>query len=270
MSKLKTLGLRVPTQLARLAAAQGASWSDPHRGSRHVRGYGTAWDKLRIQILKRDCYVCQCTECSASNRVRPATEVDHLTPKARGGTDDPSNLRAINRECHRRKTVADSHGGSDEQKRSRRRRTAHEDTQGIKPSFDIGALMASGGYRPGAGKPKGSKNKRPGSAQGNDTVAPPSAPVSAGLTRLEHMLAIMNDPKADPASRARMAIAAAPVVHQRSIEPGKNEMKAKAAKSAAHIGAININVPEGTSRASAGQIASEMARRLKIAESRHR
>jgi len=33
-----------------------------------------------------------------------AHEVDHIIPKAQGGTDDPGNLRAINRDCHRAKT----------------------------------------------------------------------------------------------------------------------------------------------------------------------
>lgn len=36
-----------------------------------------------------------------------ATEVDHITPKAKGGTDDADNLQAINAECHKRKTAED-------------------------------------------------------------------------------------------------------------------------------------------------------------------
>jgi len=35
----------------------------------------------------------------------PATEVDHIIPKAKGGTDDMSNLQAINKECHKKKTA---------------------------------------------------------------------------------------------------------------------------------------------------------------------
>jgi phage terminase small subunit len=46
------------------------------------------------------------------------------------------------------------------------------------------------------------------------------------------MLAIMNDVNADPALRARMAIAAAPFVHQRTPESGKKEAKQEAAKAA--------------------------------------
>lgn len=72
--------------------------------SRHERGYGTAWDKLRLSILKRDKYLCRCDECKKTYRLREATQVDHRIPKAQGGTDDPSNLCAINAECHKRKT----------------------------------------------------------------------------------------------------------------------------------------------------------------------
>lgn len=77
-----------------------------HRTSRHARGYGSAWDRLRLQILKRDTYLCQCPRCLGGElRVRPAHEVDHIRPRAQGGDDSPSNLRAVNRECHKRLTL---------------------------------------------------------------------------------------------------------------------------------------------------------------------
>lgn len=82
-------------------------WGDPRRGSRHERGYGTEWDKLRATILKRDRYLCQCEECREANRIRPANEVDHIVCKALGGDDNPSNLRAISHDCHVRKTARD-------------------------------------------------------------------------------------------------------------------------------------------------------------------
>lgn len=75
--------------------------------SRHARGYGSAWDKLRLRILARDCGLCQCRECKRLDRIRLATQVDHIVPKAKGGTDDESNLQAINAECHARKTLTD-------------------------------------------------------------------------------------------------------------------------------------------------------------------
>jgi 5-methylcytosine-specific restriction protein A len=77
------------------------------RGTRYQQGYGTAWDKLRLVVLKRDGYLCRCAECSSSGRVRLATEVDHIVPKAKGGSDALDNLQAIHRECHRVKSMRD-------------------------------------------------------------------------------------------------------------------------------------------------------------------
>src|SRR3990172_11554082 len=64
--------------------------------SRHARGYGAAWACLRLTILKRDHYRCPCGAV--------AGRVDHVRPKALGGTDDPSNLRAICLHCDRAKS----------------------------------------------------------------------------------------------------------------------------------------------------------------------
>jgi len=85
------------------------AWS---KTSRHVRGYGTEWDKLRLQILERDGYLCQCPDCKGGFfQPLPAHEVDHIKPKAwfktgkaQGNPDDPGNLRAVNRECHKKLT----------------------------------------------------------------------------------------------------------------------------------------------------------------------
>ena len=75
------------------------------RGSRHERGYDYRWTLLRTQVLKRDGYLCQCQECKTKGRLRPAYEVDHVIPKAKGGSDNMANLAAINRTCHQRKTM---------------------------------------------------------------------------------------------------------------------------------------------------------------------
>ena len=86
--------------------------------------------------------------------------------------------------------------------------------------------MAKGGYRPGAGRPKGSLNrdKRP-----EKKVEAPAPVVD---TPLDYMIAVMNDLKADDARRDRMAIAAAPYVHSRAADaaPGKKEQKQAAAE----------------------------------------
>lgn len=82
-----------------------SNWSTE---SRHNRDYGAAWDKIRVIVLKRDNGLCQCDECQGGKiRLTLANEVHHIIPKAKGGTDDLSNLQAINKECHKRETAAD-------------------------------------------------------------------------------------------------------------------------------------------------------------------
>jgi 5-methylcytosine-specific restriction enzyme A len=79
-------------------------WAD--RGSRHARGYGAAWVKTRARILDRDSHLCQ--PCLATGRPTPARQVDHVTPKTKGGTDDDANLQAICDECHKAKTTQEA------------------------------------------------------------------------------------------------------------------------------------------------------------------
>lgn len=70
-------------------------WADC--GSRHARGYGSAWQKPRLRILERDKELCQ--PCLAKGSVTPASEVHYKQTKADGGTDDPKkphrDLRAV-------------------------------------------------------------------------------------------------------------------------------------------------------------------------------
>lgn len=80
----------------------------PYHGTAEERGYGTEWRKLRKLVLKRASYLCQCSECKRHGRVRIATEVDHIVPKFKGGTDELSNLQAINRDCHKSKTKVET------------------------------------------------------------------------------------------------------------------------------------------------------------------
>lgn len=75
--------------------------------SRYGQGRGgRPWRRLRDAILRRDAYLCQCPECKGQGRL--AHEVDHIIPVTKGGTDDPSNLQAINRDCHKRKSAVDA------------------------------------------------------------------------------------------------------------------------------------------------------------------
>jgi 5-methylcytosine-specific restriction protein A len=70
------------------------------RGSSAQRGYGARWQRLREIILSRDNYIC--AECG-----RMATDVDHILPKSKGGTDDPDNLQSLCHEYHSRKTATE-------------------------------------------------------------------------------------------------------------------------------------------------------------------
>ena len=73
--------------------------------SRHERGYGSAWDKLRAAKLAADPL---CAPCLALGRTTAATHVDHVTPKSRGGTDDWSNVQSICAPCHKDKTAREA------------------------------------------------------------------------------------------------------------------------------------------------------------------
>jgi 5-methylcytosine-specific restriction protein A len=76
---------------------------DLYRGSSTERGYGGEWRKVRLQILKRDNFLC--VACLATGRPTTATDVDHIVPMARGGARlDPNNLQSLCSVCHKRKT----------------------------------------------------------------------------------------------------------------------------------------------------------------------
>lgn len=75
---------------------------------------GRPWRALRLQILERDGWLCQCEDCQKRSLPLVAHEVDHIDNQrdAFGRmNDDPSNLRAINRDCHRKKTQAEAAKG---------------------------------------------------------------------------------------------------------------------------------------------------------------
>ncbi len=84
--------------------------------------------------------------------------------------------------------------------------------------------MSRGGFRAGAGRPKLGE---PTFAQEIATEA-----TKGGVTPLEYMLAIINDPDADQSRRDRMAQAAAPYVHPKAGEAGPQGKKAERAEHA--------------------------------------
>lgn len=82
------------------------SFSDRRRGSRHERGYGTEWDKIRKRILQRDAGLCQ--TCLRKGYTTTARIVDHIKAKAEGGTDDEANLEVICQADHDLKTAREA------------------------------------------------------------------------------------------------------------------------------------------------------------------
>ncbi len=86
--------------------------------------------------------------------------------------------------------------------------------------------MARGGYRPGAGRPKGSKAK-------SKTAIIKGDAYSGCLTPLEFLLKVMRDDALDIDIRVRAASLALPYCHTRKGEvSGRDDVKARAEKAA--------------------------------------
>lgn len=77
-----------------------------HTESRQQRGYGAEWQRIREAILERDMMLCQV--CLDLGLLVPATEVDHIVPKHKGGNDTLTNLQAICSPCHKTKTTREA------------------------------------------------------------------------------------------------------------------------------------------------------------------
>lgn len=82
--------------------------------SRHTRGYGVAWEKVRKLVVARDKGLCQ--PCLKLGRVTAFRAVDHITPKAvaekkrwtQAQVDHPDNLQCICQPCHDEKTAREN------------------------------------------------------------------------------------------------------------------------------------------------------------------
>lgn len=67
------------------------------RPTSHQRGYDAAWRVLRREVLDDEPF------CRACGSV--ATDVDHIMPRRRGGSDDRTNLQSLCHRCHSAKTM---------------------------------------------------------------------------------------------------------------------------------------------------------------------
>lgn len=75
-----------------------------HRLSSSKRGYGARWRKLRKMQLSRHPLCNDPYGVHGGVRV-VATDVDHITPKSKGGKDSLENLQSLCHSCHSLKTA---------------------------------------------------------------------------------------------------------------------------------------------------------------------
>ena len=68
-----------------------------HEVKTSARGYGWAWQKLRLFILTRDPLCRWCHKYRPGMLANVSNSVDHIIPKTKGGTDDYGNLAGC---CH--------------------------------------------------------------------------------------------------------------------------------------------------------------------------
>lgn len=66
--------------------------------------YDHAWRKIRNRYIAKHPL---CKHCEEQGRFTPAAEVDHIVPLEHGGTHDETNLQALCKPCHSRKTARD-------------------------------------------------------------------------------------------------------------------------------------------------------------------
>lgn len=90
--------------------------------------------------------------------------------------------------------------------------------------------MVSGGFRPGAGRPKGAKAPKAKPIKVAADIK--KAARQSGMSPLDYMLTVMNRDDVDDERRDRMAIAAAPYVHAKASDAvgGKKEQQQEAAE----------------------------------------
>jgi len=83
------------------------------RGSQLFHGWIA--DSVRVSIYQRDGYMCWLCNDSVDMNANPqrddwAPSLDHVTPRSKGGTHDPSNLRTAHRWCNAVRGDSDLYG----------------------------------------------------------------------------------------------------------------------------------------------------------------
>lgn len=80
----------------------------PIHKRRRPAGYGRPWrDGPRAQVLAEEA---TCRRCGAAFDANNRPHVDHIRPRAQGGSDARENLEALCESCHNRKTATEDGG----------------------------------------------------------------------------------------------------------------------------------------------------------------
>lgn len=88
----RSLGTNPRAQRGVRSKAERMGWKPGKAGADRL----PSW--LRFEILKRDGF--RCTYCGACRAQGAVLQVDHVKPKAAGGTDDPKNLTTSCDDCN--------------------------------------------------------------------------------------------------------------------------------------------------------------------------
>jgi 5-methylcytosine-specific restriction protein A len=82
---------------------ENIGWNKSPRTASSGRTSSRAWQLTRVKVLQRDRHTCQ---IRGPRCLVTASQVDHVVPVYRGGTDDMGNLRAVCIPCHNEVTAA--------------------------------------------------------------------------------------------------------------------------------------------------------------------
>ncbi len=92
----------MPKRPPTLKTNRGPVRQPDHRPSPSRRGYGRAWQRVRLWHLAN---FPLCADCAERGIVEAATEVDHVERLRDVGTHEADNLRSLCKSCHARKTA---------------------------------------------------------------------------------------------------------------------------------------------------------------------
>lgn len=120
---------------------------EQQRGSSASRGYNARWRQIRERFLF-DHPLCRDPFGIHKGIPIEATDVDHITPRRKGGPDTEDNLQPLCHACHSRKTMLELQGRGDTISATSKTKTA--------PNLCVDSReMGAGGLKEGEGGENG-------------------------------------------------------------------------------------------------------------------